>query len=309
MNEKLLAIQNNKELILSKSLNKFFEISNLKIQLGFEIEFYVRSSAGGDELLTDDTINSFFKLANDRCNEVEIFDKIELEKGRFQCEIKTKPSFDVDFALDKLSEIAKEIELCCKEINLIAIYDSRPFLEDCGNAFQINFSLTDNNGLNIFSNSSKIAADIADFITFHLSEIFVFSNKADEDFTRYDSIYNKSIFKSGKFVAPTSKSWGYDNRTCAVRVLNSASHKNNARIELRIPSNNSDKHLLISCLALLLCEFFSLEGDYKVKNKNIYGNSFDDNYVQHKFPESYQEAVECFFDEEGVIFPAMTKLL
>ncbi len=302
--ETLLSLRQGAGSILSSCLANFAKISNLKIQFGFEIEFYLQSKEHGENINAA-VVASFLKLATEKCSGIDLFDKIELERGAFQCEIKTKPSFDVENLLGQLQLILSEVENCCKTLNLVVIYDPRPFVDDCGSAFQVNFSLIDGKD-NVLSDSG-LSGKVAGFVASHFDELLVFCNEKNEDFARYDSNYNRSIFKKGKFVAPTSKSWGYDNRTCAVRVLNYGQFPENSRIEFRVASNNCDKRLLLSSIILLLCEFFSLDGNLQCKEA-VYGNSFDDKYVQDNFPMNCERALESFFEGE-VVYKKMAEML
>lgn len=276
--EVLSVLKDNDDLILFESLKAFREISDLQIQFGFEIEFYVRSS---NDDLAKKFVDSFLNLINERCAKFEFFDEIEEEKGELQFEIKTKVTSDIDSLIVQSDLILREVKGCCSEFGLKMILGARPFEDDCGNAFQVNFSI---------SNDAKIIDGVADFLTENLDQLLIFANNSDDDFARYDLSYNKSIFKQGKFVAPTVKSFGYDNRSCAIRIVK-------PRIEIRIPSNNLDKKLFLSAVILLVTDFLS-SGDYQQRNQAIYGNAFDERYDQLSFPMSCGEALDVFVGSE-----------
>lgn len=296
------ALIKNKETILFDCISAFNEKSKLNIVFGFEIEFYIRLS---DEIFSCAKVS---EILNSYCQEIDLFDEIEQEKGDGQYEIKTKASDDVLYLLRQTDLIIKSVNSCCAERGFEVIYDARPFSDDCPNAFQVNFSLSSQNGENIFANNSKIAADIADFTTLHLDELLLFSNEKDEDFLRYELEYNLALFKKGKFIAPTTKSWGFDNRSCAVRVLSSVKYEESARIELRIASNNIEKHLFLAATAIILEKFLDIL-DYESSSKGIYGNSFDDKYSLDSIARSYSQARDSFFKDEAIVFPEMLRIL
>lgn len=276
--EVLSVFKDNNDLILFESLKAFREISDLQIQFGFEIEFYVRSSNGD---LAKDFVDSFLDLISQRCSKFDLFDEVEEERGELQFEIKTKTTSSVKPLITQSDLILQEIEKCCSELDLKMILGARPFEDDCGNAFQVNFSISDD---------AKIIDGIADFLTNNLDPLLVFANDSDEDFARYDLNYNKSIFKQGKFVAPTAKNFGYDNRSCAIRIVR-------PRIEIRIASNNLNKELFLSAVILLITEFLSYE-NYQQKSQAIYGNAFDEKYDQLNFPSNYDESLDIFVGSE-----------
>ena len=89
---------------------------------------------------------------------------------------------------------------------------------------------------------------------------------------RFDLKRNKELFKKGKYTAPVNLSWGYDNRTCAIRIIGK---NQNRRLEFRIPDSNCD-------IKKATTKF--LEMVYKGINSNtkptppIYGNAFDNQY-------------------------------
>ncbi len=276
--EILSVLKDNDDLILFESLEVFRKVSDLQIQFGFEIEFYVRSPNGD---LAKDFVDSFLKMIDERCSNFELFDEIEEERGELQFEIKTKSTSNVKLLITQSDLILNQVKDCCKGLNLDLILSARPFADDCANAFQVNFSI---------SNDKKIIDGVVDFVTENLDQLLIFANNSDEDFARYDLNYNKSIFKQGKFVAPTSKNFGYDNRSCAIRIVKS-------RIEVRLPSNNLDKKLFLSALILLISDFLSDE-NYQQKNQAIYGNAFDDKYDQLNFPMNYEDSLDVFVGSE-----------
>ena len=296
------ALTHGKKAILDECISVFNKTSKLNIVFGFEIEFYIRFS---DENLSYAMVSD---LLNEACKEIDLFDFIEQEKGEGQYEVKTKANSDAEYSLEQVDLMLEAIKICCENQGFEAIFDARPYKDDCPNAFQVNFSLNNKNGENILANNAKITSQIADFITFHLDELLIFSNEKDEDFARYDYKYNLALFKKGNFIAPTTKSWGFDNRSCAVRVLNSEKYGKNARIELRIASNNIKKHLFLAATAIILGNFFDIVY-YKEFGQQIYGNSFDEKYSLKKIAMNYSGAMDDFFKEGGIVFPAMLKIL
>lgn len=71
--------------------------------------------------------------------------------------------------------------------------------------------------------------------------------------------------------APTRLSWGYDNRTCALRVLGAGE---SGRIECRIPGADAQPHLAAS--ALIAAVVYGIEQKLSLEEQPVAGSAYDD---------------------------------
>ena len=121
-----------------------------------------------------------------------------------------------------------------------ATFMAKPFLEQTGSGMHIHMSMYDENDKNLFSNGDKLGSELLKHTI------------AGMQSTLYDSfsifIPNRNGFrriKPDQFV-PVNKSWGYNNRTVALRI---PSGKDEARrIEHRVASADANAYLTLASI-------------------------------------------------------------
>lgn len=85
--------------------------------------------------------------------------------------------------------------------------------------------------------------------------------------------------------APVSLSWGYDNRTVAVRVIGGL--EKSARLEMRVPGADANPYLaMAACLASGL---YGIKNNLKLDIKETIGNGYEDQESE-KLPANLYEA-------------------
>ena len=95
--------------------------------------------------------------------------------------------------------------------------------------------------------------------------------------------------------APIAATWGYDNRTCALRVIRGAAKSQ--RIECRTPGADANPYLALACLVGA--------GLYGIKHKlepqaPMAGNVYQQEVPQdQRFPESFRASIERFRASEA----------
>jgi glutamine synthetase len=72
--------------------------------------------------------------------------------------------------------------------------------------------------------------------------------------------------------APTTLTWGIDNRTTAIRALPGSA--NSTRIELRVPGSDSNPYLAMS--AALASGLYGVKNNLKLSSKPVIGNGYED---------------------------------
>lgn len=278
-----------KNVLLDHFIDLFSSTSFLKLKFGIESEFYIRAPSKSDTAFD-------IKKVSELCSNVTLFDKVVPEKGFCQYEYTTKPTYDIADLINSRSIIENQI------LNNVATdtsvdFSPRPFDNDCANAMQISFSVFNNHENYIFSNR-RFVTDLASFLVARMDDLMIFSNSSDNDFARYNIQYNRQIHKNGKFVAPTVKSWGFDNRSCAIRVARSSNEE--SRIEIRLPSNNCQIELFFCVLLYLISEFLKSTQPIEVSDP-IYGNAFDKNYKLPMIIGSQEDALKKLFDNDDLL--------
>jgi glutamine synthetase len=280
----------NRELILEKSL-KFFKNSNSLIpKIGCELEFFLfEGVAAAGEVVVDE-----FILELQECYQAE------KERGASQIEIKT------DFTAD-LSALCRDLEDCKGVVRnlalkrgLTAVFAAQPFEDDCGNALQFNISLHDEGGENIFLTDEILLKEAAASLLSLTNFMMIFLAPNEDDYLRFSEELNIKLFKRGKFTAPVNLSFGGDNRSCAIRVVDVEEGK---RLEYRVASANADPYLSVAAILIALTEK-SPQGF-----ERIFGNAFDEEYQLEELCSNLDEAKRLFFAENNVFLKGFSEFI
>ncbi|NLP57585.1 glutamine synthetase family protein [Lutibacter sp. B1] len=87
--------------------------------------------------------------------------------------------------------------------------------------------------------------------------------------------------------AATSVSWGYQNRTTAVRLI--TDYPENHHIEMRVPGSDTNPYLAL--YAILASGLYGITQQLKLQHKEQKGNAYE-NDAHIKLPKSLEEAVK-----------------
>jgi glutamine synthetase len=202
----------------------------------------------------------------------------ECAPGQF--EINLLHHNDALLMADQAFLMKRLIKNCARKFNLNATFMAKPFSEEAGNGMHAHLSIIDKDGKNIFKvNKNKqpqgvFASAIAgllknapDFLSFYAP---------------HSNSYRRLVHNADH--APTTLSWGNENRTALVR-LPEASNKA-TRLEFRLPSADSNPYLVFA--SILASVLNGIENEFKLEKETI-GNA----HAQHE-PElgiTWREAV------------------
>ncbi|XP_033107205.1 lengsin-like [Anneissia japonica] len=217
-------------------------------------------------------------------------ESIENEFGPGQHEITYKPSFGIK-AADNAFTYKCSIKEIAKQHNLVATFMSKPYDNASGSSCHYNHSLWDVDGkksLMLDSRSDKLSEVAKYWIAGNLYHAAALS------LLMGPTINCRKRYKPFSF-APTNATWGYDNRTCAVRV------KINGEctyIENRMGGAGSNPYLVLAATVAA-----GIDG---IKNKlplpdNVTGSAYVPEDVPDKtseIPTTMESAVEAFVQDE-----------
>jgi len=170
---------------------------------------------------------------------------------------------------------------------LIASFMAKPFEEEAGNGMHIHCSVLDDQGINIFNDgtekgTAKLQQAIGGCLTYMAESVAILA-------PTYNA-YRR--FQKGCH-APTFPSWGYENRTVAVRVP--ASNPVARRLEHRVAGADANPYLLFAVVLSAM-----LEGI----NENLSpGDPISgDGYAQEEagLPVYMQDAVSLFKESDFI---------
>jgi glutamine synthetase len=159
-----------------------------------------------------------------------------------------------------------------------ATFMAKPSEDDIGSSCHIHQSLVDDDGKSVFVDGDGEETDT--FMHFiggmrnHIRELALFVAPAINSYKRY----------AAESWAPTSVSWGRDNRTCGFRVVG---HGQSRRVECRIPGADANPYLAMA--ALLAAGLDGIENQTD-PGPELKGNAYEAGEAE-AFPSSLREAV------------------
>jgi glutamine synthetase len=160
-----------------------------------------------------------------------------------------------------------------------ASFMAKPSEEDIGSSCHIHQSLVDEDGKSAFVDDNGEETDT--FRHFlggmrnHIRELALFVAPAINSYKRY----------AAESWAPTSVSWGRDNRTCGFRIVG---HGQSRRVECRIPGADANPYLAFA--ALLAAGLDGIENQTD-PGPELKGNAYEAGEAE-AFPASLREAVD-----------------
>jgi len=170
---------------------------------------------------------------------------------------------------------------------LIASFMPKPFEEEAGNGMHVHCSVLDESGANIFDDGTEKGSPLL-----HNAIGGCLLNMADSVAIFSPSFNGYRRFQPGCH-APTFPSWGYENRTVAVRVP-AGSHAAR-RLEHRVPGADANPYLLFAVLLSAILDGIE-------QNLSPGDPITGDGYSQEeaKLPEYMPDAVRLFSESDFI---------
>jgi glutamine synthetase len=165
-----------------------------------------------------------------------------------------------------------------------ATFMAKPSEKDIGSSCHIHLSLVDGDGKPVFVDDGEETDAFRHFLggmRAHIRELALFIAPSVNSYKRY----------AAESWAPTSVSWGRDNRTCGFRIVG---HGASRRVECRIPGADVNPYLGFS--ALLAAGLDGIENQTD-PGPELKGNAYEAGEAE-PFPSSLAEAVELWEGSE-----------
>lgn len=162
------------------------------------------------------------------------------ESGVGQMEINLKHAPDAMKVADDAVAFKHLIKSLANKHGYTATFMAKPFGDQPGNGMHVHFSIIDEHGANIFDNgandgSGALKTAIGGLMRSMLATTLILAPHANS-YRRLQPFMH----------APVNVSWGYDNRTAAIRVPSS---ENNARrIEHRVGGADANPYLVLAAI-------------------------------------------------------------
>lgn len=256
-----LSIKLEEKNFLSILLDRLNENLDDPISFGAEIEFYLKG------------------MSYEKISEIMPEYKFFKERGCDQLEYHIGIYNNYYEFITAINNSFIQIQNKTSSLGANAIFHPKYYIDDYGNSLQFQISSKSK----IFQNNID---KICSYLCATAPKLFLAYASTKDDYLRFDK----------RFMAPTHISYGYNNRTCLIRI-NGDEQK---RIEFRAPSPYCNLYMVLS--TIILQTFLSFNNTEALNYSRIYGNSFEEQYKLDKLPTNIEEAEKLFEEKLYEIF-------
>jgi len=238
-----------------------------------------------------DVLNNHFQMIEDirvACELQDLpFDGIVKESAPSQYEINMQHVDNPVLAAKQIIQMKRLIKGVASKHGLVASFMAKPFEEEAGNGMHVHCSVLDDQGVNIFNDGTEQGSDllrnaIAGCLRYMPDSVAILAPS-------YNA-YRR--FQPGCH-APTFPSWGYENRTVAVRVP--AGNNSARRLEHRVAGADANPYLLFAVLLSSMLEGIKQNLD---PGAPITGDGYSQE--TETLPVYMQDAVKVFSESEFI---------
>jgi glutamine synthetase len=239
---------------LQNSLQNFISATSFTPVIGAEVEFYLIGTIP----------ENIIEIISARCSGLEIFD-VKKEEGKGQYEVSLLHLKDAVLLADRVLKLRSIIEEISVELKIKANFSAKPFADDYGNSLHIHVSLLDENGKNPFE---KQGDSESESMLYAIGGLLAKMPESMPHFAPYKACYTRL---AGGMDAPSTLSWGGNNRTVALRLPTTTGDPENRRIEHRVSTADADPYAVIT--AILDGISYGILNKILPQSEKIYGNA------------------------------------
>ncbi|MFT6050805.1 MAG: glutamine synthetase [Halioglobus sp.] len=249
------------------------------------------SSPVGGNTYGLDVLNNHFQMIEDLRVASEMqdlpFDGVVKESAPSQYEINMHHVDNPVLAAKQIIQMKRLIKGVAAKHGLIASFMAKPFENEAGNGMHVHCSVLDETGNNIFNDDTEKGSDllrnaIAGCLRYMPDSVAILA----PTFNAYRR------FQPGCH-APTFPSWGYENRTVAVRVP--AGNNSARRLEHRVAGADANPYLLFAVLLSGMLEGIKQSLD---PGEPIHGDGYSQE--TEPLPAYQQDAVQLFKESDFI---------
>jgi glutamine synthetase len=188
-----------------------------------------------------DGLESFFTEVRRACDIQGVpADTIISELGPGQFEINMKHTDDAVQAADHAIMFKRLVKGVARQYDFGTSFMAKPYADKSGNGLHVHFSLLDEQGNNVFNNGTEEGSPLLQHAVAGL-----LNNMAESMLVFAPHLNSYRRFQNGAH-APTFASWGYENRTVAVRIPESENIAR--RIEHRVSGADANPYLVLAAV-------------------------------------------------------------
>ena len=214
------------------------------------------------------------------------YEGIIKESAPSQFEINVAHSHDVMLLADQVIRMQRTIRAVAARYGFIASFMPKPIDDEAGNGLHVHCSLLEEGGVNLFDNGAEIGSDLLTYAVAGCLELLPASMLL---FAPSFNAYRR--FQPGNH-APTEATWGYDNRTTALRIPESPPAAR--RIEHRVAGADANPYLVLA--AVLAGIWHGIENKL-IPPPAIEGNAWGQDIEAPKLATTMDQAITVFRNE------------
>ncbi|TDU24703.1 glutamate--putrescine ligase [Chromohalobacter marismortui] len=214
-------------------------------------------------------------------------DTIIAEMGPGQFEVNLDHVADPLNAGDQAILFKRLIRGVSRDHGYSATFMAKPYVEESGNGFHTHFSLLDRDGHNVFDDGTEQGSDLLRHAIAGMMQLMPESMLV---FAPHLNSYRR--FMPGAH-APTHASWGYENRTVALRVPESPHLAR--RIEHRVAGADANPYLVLA--SLLAGALHGMENALEPEAP-VEGDAYAEESPRYPLPCEWQDAIARFEQSE-----------
>jgi glutamine synthetase len=215
------------------------------------------------------------------------FDGIVKESAPSQYEINMQHVDNPVLAADQIQMIKRLVKGVAAKHGMIASFMAKPFENEAGNGMHVHCSVLDEQGDNIFNDGAERGTELLRHAVAGCMQYM------PDSMAVYAPNYNSyRRFQPGTH-APTSATWGYDNRTVSVRIP--AGKPTARRLELRVAGADANPYLIYAVLLSGMIEGIAQQSD---PGEPIEGDGYEQ--AGEPLPQYLPEAIRLFQQSEFI---------
>ncbi len=231
-----------------------------------------------------DGFSAFFADVRQSCEIQGIpADTIISELGPGQFEINLNHIDNPLLAADQAIMFKRLVKGVSRKHGYLASFMAKPYAERSGNGFHVHFSLLDQEGRNVFDNGAEEGTTVLKHAVAGLMQTMADSMLC---FAPHLNSYRR--FLAGAH-APTFASWGYENRTVAIRIPDSPTVAR--RIEHRVAGADANPYLVLA--AVLAGALYGIENKL-MPPPAIAGDAYSEMNDELLLPRKWEQATDIF---------------
>ncbi|RXE47717.1 glutamine synthetase family protein [Chromohalobacter israelensis] len=246
------------------------------------------ANAEGYSVEEMDGFEAFFADIREACQGQGIgADTIIAEMGPGQFEVNLNHVADPLNAGDQAILFKRLVRGVSRRHGYSATFMAKPYVEESGNGFHTHFSLLDRDGNNVFDDGTEQGSDLLRHAIAGMMQLMPESMLV---FAPHLNSYRR--FMPGAH-APTHASWGYENRTVALRVPESSNLAR--RIEHRVAGADANPYLVLA--SILAGALHGMENALE-PDAPVEGDAYAEESPRYPLPCEWQDAIARFEQSE-----------